>query len=154
MEKGKLWVVTIISFFIFSMSPFTLFGQRSDESIQEWQKDILRFPQGGKVETGIPEPTVGRAQTRQGFIEEAWSSFRDLDRKIYDLGRKIERRGEPGPDAQKSWEDLKVKREETRKQLTALPSVSKEAWESAKSETNGSLDNLNVAYNKTASYFR
>ena len=130
--------------------------QRSDESIQEWQKNSLRPPQGGKVEPGpFPEPMQSDQDARRAFTNESWNTFSDLDRKITALGKKMEAQGaEVKAEATKAWDDLKTRQAAARTGLDKLSSASDEGWEGAKSDATAALNGLKSAYNKAASYFR
>jgi len=96
-----------------------------------------------------------KKEERESFKADARKTVGELNRGIAALGEEVKKSGSNiGAEAKSSWDEVKEKRKDVRRQYKALQSAGEATWDSAKSEFNRSLNDLRKAYDRAASYFK
>ena len=103
-----------------------------------------------------PEASGG-SQTGQdqSFKKDAQKALRDINKQFATLGKEMKKGGtEVKTETKEGWNDLKQKQHVARSKLKELSKASGDAWEKAKGDFNGALDDLKASYNKAVSAFK
>ncbi len=119
-------------------------------SAQTTGKDVKQ--KAAETADAIRDYTVER---KDQAVAQARKLSADLDRQIKQLeGRASKATGEAKTTAQKQLDELKEKREQTRKKLAEMKDASAASWDAAKTGFVDAYRDLRQAYDKAAAELR
>ena len=117
---------------------------------------MLAAQEGQTAAKSGPEGAGGsQAGKDESFAKDAKKALRDVNKQIAALGKEMKKQGEEAKaGAKDSWNDVKEKQRVAKTKLQELSKAGGDAWEKAKADFNGALDDLKNSYHKAADAFK